>query len=332
MTGGRALVLGGAGAVGRHTARRLHALGHAVTIAGRTAAALEETARQLPGVGRIVADVRDLSALSEAGAVDVVVNTTGIASVDVVQPWLDRGAHVVDIAASGQEIRRLERADARNATLLLGVGLLPGLCTLMAAHLAGTDSRPTAITIGALLGVGEEYGDASRRWTISQLGRTVEAPDGTFRNFAVPVDIEFPGGFGTRRAYRFDFADQLILGRALGVPVTTAYCLDSRIATTALAVAARIPHAPQALLAANRFSRRAAHGSDWWAAAVRTESSRVWAVGRAQSVGTAMITALATDRVLTDPPQPGVRYLHEMITLDDIHDELPGMGIAVAHG
>ena len=330
MTGSRVLVLGGAGAVGQHTTRQLIRLGHRVVVSGRTPGPLHHLAQSDAGIEVVAAGARDHATLRGAGSVDAVVNTTGLVDRAIVQPWLDEGVPFVDIAAAGQEIRRLEQCDASRATLLLSVGLLPGLSTLIAADLATRDPDTTSITIGALLGVGEDYGDASRRWTISRLGDRVDGPDGPFRNFTEPIPIDFPGGFGTRNAYRFDFADHYVLSRDLDVPVTTAYCMDSRLANTALTLVARIPGAPRALLAANRASRRAAKGSDWWAASITTDNNATWALGRAQSESTGVLTAIATDRLLAAGAESGVRHIHQILELDDIRDELPGLGIAMA--
>ncbi|MDE0805285.1 MAG: SDR family NAD(P)-dependent oxidoreductase [Acidimicrobiales bacterium] len=330
MTGSRVLVLGGAGAVGRHTSRQLIRLGHRVVITGRTPAPLHHLAQQHNEIDVVAADANDHKTLRGAGSVDAVVNTTGLVDRTIVQPWLDEGTPFVDIAASGEEIRQLERCDASRSTLLLSVGLLPGLSTLIAADLAARDPDTSPITIGALLGVGEDYGDASRRWTIGRLGARIDGHDGPFRNFTTPVPIDFPGGFGARNAYRFDFADHYVLSRDLDVPVTTAYCMDSRLANTALTLAARIPGAPRALLAANRASRRAAKGSDWWAATIFTDNHTTWALGRAQSESTGVLTAIATDRLLTTAAQPGVRHIHQLLELDDIRDHLPNLGIAMA--
>lgn len=247
----------------------------------------------------------------------------------MLQPWLDAGRHVVDIAAAGDEIARLITLDTSQGSLILSVGLMPGLSTLIATDLVRAGARGP-LTIGGLLGVGEDYGDASRGWTLSRLGQEAAAPDGTFRNFTDPVTVRFPAGFGARRAWRFDFADQTVLHETTGVTVTTACCLDSRVATGALAVAARIPGAPQALLRANRVSRRAARGSDWWALTVTDESGQeTWALGRAQSRATAAVTALAADRVLASPPGNGVHHLHELTALSEHRSWLAKHDIAI---
>lgn len=330
MTGSRVLVLGGAGAVGHHTTRQLIRLGHRVVVSGRTPGPLHQLAQSHAEIDVVAADANDHTALRGAGQVDAVVNTTGLVDQAIVQPWLDDGVPFVDIAASGQEIRQLEDCDASAAALLLSVGLLPGLSTLIASDLAARDPDTTSITIGALLGVGEDYGDASRRWTISRLGDRIDGPDGPFRNFTTPIPVDFPGGFGTRNAYRFDFADHYVLSRDLDVPVTTTYCMDSRLANTALTLVARIPGAPRALLAANRTSRRAAKGSDWWAATITTDNHASWALGRAQSESTGVLAAIATDRLLSSGTQAGVRHIHQLFELDDIRDQLPGLGIGLA--
>lgn len=324
------LVLGGGGAVGRHIADRLVDLGHDVTVAGRSREPLDHVAAGRSGVHVCVGDARAPATFAGI-APDVVVNATGATDPALLQPWLDAGTNIVDIAAASDEITRLTALDTTRAALVLSVGLIPGLSTLMAAHLHAAGSTGP-LTIGALLGVGEDYGDASRRWTLSRIGRRADAPDGGFRNFREAIAVKFPAGFGTRRAWRFDFADQNTLHDTIGVTATTAYCLDSRLATTALAAAARIPGGPQALLAADGASRRAARGSDWWALTVTDPAGTgLWAVARAQSRTTGDVAALTTDRVLTNPPGAGVHHLHELTTLDEHRRWLSQRGVAIGH-
>ena len=325
---GHVLVLGGGGAVGRHAATRLAELGHAVTVVGRSPGPLEQVAASVKAVSVRVGDATDPAAFTGL-APDIVVNATGATDPSMLQPWLDAGRHVIDIAASGDEIAQLADLDTARASLILSVGLIPGLSTLMAAQLCSTGATGP-LTIGALLGIGEDYGNASRRWTLSRLGRPAAAPDGTFRNFVPPVTVRFPAGFGVRRAWRFDFADQKVLHDTSGVTAITAYCLDSRLVTTALAAAARCPGAPQALLAAKPVSRWVARGRDWWALTVTDEAGhQMWALGRAQSRATGAVAALAAHRVLSNPPANGVHHLHELTTLDEALPWLGDHGIAV---
>jgi len=84
---GKAVIVTGAGTgIGRATARAFAEQGAQVLIVGRTAARLAETARDLPGVRPLVADVTDAAApelivgtaMAAFGRVDVLVNNAAI--------------------------------------------------------------------------------------------------------------------------------------------------------------------------------------------------------------------------------------------------------------
>ena len=214
--------------------------------------------------------------------------------------------------------------------LVVGVGLTPGLTSVLARQLVLTDPDASAVTISCLVGPGENNGDASRTWTLGQPGRSVGDPDGTsFRNFSDPETIDFPGGFGHRPAWRFDFADRSLLPERLGVQVTTRYCFDSRLAGRALAIASAVPGAPRLIQRLGRTTRRAVHGTAWWAGVVQTDTGkRAWALGDGQSHGTAAITAIAADR-LASVSNLEARYLWEVIDADDLIAEAAASGILI---
>lgn len=79
------IVTGASQGIGRATSRRLSALGARLVLAARTASALEELARELPGALAVPTDVRkdeDVAALVDAtvkrfGRVDILVNLAG---------------------------------------------------------------------------------------------------------------------------------------------------------------------------------------------------------------------------------------------------------------
>ena len=69
----------------------------------------------------------------------------------------------------------------------------------------------------------------------------------------------------------------------------------NRLAGRALAIASAVPGAPGLIQRLGRTTRRAVHGTAWWAGVVQTDSGkRAWALGDSQSLGTAAITAMAT--------------------------------------
>ncbi len=101
----------------------------------------------------------------------------------------------------------------------------PGLTNLLAAAVHGAEPGP--IDIALLLGAGERHGAAATAWSYELLGKRFRDPNGRLvRNYTRPRRFALPG-YGWRRLYRADFADQHALSRDLGVPVRTYFGLDS---------------------------------------------------------------------------------------------------------
>lgn len=322
-------VIGATGAVGSATAELLARKGRRVVAVSRDAERAEMIAAPLPnaiGLPGLLADPSSLD-VDEPG---IAINCTGIEDLDAIRKWRRAGWATIDITASSSYARKLAAEPLDGPPLVVGVGLTPGLTSVLARQLALADPDASSITISCLVGLGENYGDASRTWTLSQLGRPVRDLDGTsFRNFSDPETIDFPGGFGHRPAWRFDFADRSLLPKLLGVQVTTQYCFDSRLAGRALAIASAVPGAPGLIQRLGRTTRRAAHGTAWWAGVVQTDSGkRAWALGDGQSHGTAAITALAADR-LASRGNPKARYLWDVVDADDLIAEAAASGILI---
>ncbi|KAM3921950.1 L-xylulose reductase-like [Leptodactylus fuscus] len=90
FTGRRALVTGAGKGIGRSTVRALRAAGAEVIALSRSPEDLESLARECPGVQTVCVDLGDWSAteaaLSNIGAVDLLVNNAGVA---LLQPFLE---------------------------------------------------------------------------------------------------------------------------------------------------------------------------------------------------------------------------------------------------
>lgn len=323
------VVAGATGAVGRHVAQLLASRGNPVIAMSRHAEAAHAVASPVAGaVGRAGrwADPSDVDDL-EPGTV---LNCTGVEDTQAVQAWRDAGWAVIDITASSPYAVALANAPTHGPPLIVGVGLIPGLTSVLAQDLVADAPDATSVTISCLVGLGEEYGNASRDWTYSQLGRTITTRHDTFRNFSQPDTINFPAGFGTRPAWRFDFADRALLPDHLGVEVTTRYCFDSRIAGRALALASAVPAAARLLQRVNKTSRRTvAGGTAWWAGVIETDTGRrTTAIGNGQSHGTAAIAAIAAQR-LSHADAPKARHLWDLVSASELIDEATRLGILI---
>ena len=313
------VVLGGTGAVGRAVASHLLHLGHDVIITSRDPDRAARTADSLPGASARAVDLTGHDPLGDFQPPAIAINCTGMESIAVTRQLLDHGFDVVDITADGRHTADLLDLEPPDTALLLGVGLMPGFSTLLAERLHSRAPQCSTITLSALIGLGDTYGDASKRWTYSQLGRPLtDRPDtGGFTQSEI---IEFPGGFGRRRAWQVDFADRVLLGRRLGLPITTRYCFDSRLTGAALALAARAPGAAHFLRDHPNLTRPPRHSSDWYAFVAQTDTgSRLAGIGRSQADSTATMVALAADR-LAATRGTGHLSTPDLLDLDDVLD------------
>ncbi len=319
-------VLGATGAVGTRVVAVLTAMGRDVIAVsrhpGRVTAGLPTGATSTQG------EFTDPAGLGEVTP-GVAVNCTGIEDVAAVQRWRDAGWAMVDITASSRYACRLANAARIGPPLIVGVGLTPGLTSVLARHLVAGDPGTSAVEISCLVGLGEGYGEASRDWTYHQLGRRIDDPAGAFRNFSDPRSVDFPGGFGRRPAWRFDFADRALLAQQLDVAVTTRYCFDSRLAGRALATASAVPALPGLLRSIGKGSRQAVGVTAWWAGVVETDTGRrAVAIGNGQSHGTAAVAAIAADRLLRSG-NPEARYLWDLIDAEELVADLGPLGVLV---
>lgn len=301
----RVLVLGGYGAVGRHTVATLRARGHEPVTAGRDAARAD-----------VRLDLADHAAVAVAADdVDVVVNAAGAEDVHLVTAVTATGTAFVDISASSDYLERIERAPV-TAPVVLSVGIAPGLTNLLAHAVAAADtatastSAPTGpLDVGVVLGAGEAHGAAATAWSLGLLGRRypdTAAPGATVRNYTRGARFDLPGG--PRHLLRADFSDQHTLTRELGRPVRTYFGTDTRFATAALGV---LTWAPPLGRVAGRLHLP---GSEDWVLHVRdTTGPRLTATGRGQSHATGVLAARAAE--LATRAAVGVHHLPALTTL-----------------
>ncbi|WP_416563007.1 NAD-dependent epimerase/dehydratase family protein [Nocardia testacea] len=302
------LVLGGYGAVGAHLVRLLRTQRIPVLAAGRDAARADR-----------VVDVTAMDSFTTALAgVSTVVNCAGTEDVRLAQECTRRGVVFVEISATSDYVRALEHVEG---PVVLGVGLAPGLTTLLAVDALSGDRGPVDIMIG--LGAGEHHGPAATAWTYRLLGRHFADPDGTsIRNFTEPAHFAIPeqAGYHTFPALRADFADQHRLTREFATPVRTYLRLDSRLGTAGLAALTWAP-ALQAL------APRRMPGSDRWVVLARPADGPIrWATGRGQSLATAAVAA-TTIREITRHRITAPTWIHELLEIGTLRHDLSAAGI-----
>ena len=346
------LLVGGYGSVGRIVARELASEKtklEELLIAARDGSKATSLADRLgENVSGVSFDVETPAAYSEVlEDVDQVVVCLDQTGTEFVEACLERGIDYVDVTASDEFFRQVEAlgpvARENGATVVLSVGLAPGVTNLLAARAVDELSTISNVRIGVLLGLGESFGPEASRWTLERIGRpfTVRAngDSQTARGFTDPRPVEFPR-YGRRTAYRFDFADQHVVRRTLDVPTAaTRFCFDSRLATAAVhgLVRAGVYQPMAKAVGVDRLaglSEGLSLGSDGFAVTVTAEGRRngtriatTEAVdGREQSRVSGLVAAIVARAVTAGNVSHGVSHVHQALEPTAVLDGIRSYG------
>lgn len=318
--GMRVTVLGAYGAVGRRLVAAARALGHRVVAAGRRP---DELAR-VPADDHVRLGITDHDGIrSLARTQDVVVNATGIEDPDLAVLVTSHGAAFMDLSAEGTHLERLARVDPPDRPVVAGVGLAPGLTNLLAAMVPGTGP----IHIGIVAGVGEQHGEAGRRWVWESAGRPVDSGGTTQHVYRSARRFRVPG-LGRRSLLRAGFGEQDQLASDLGRPVSTWLGLDPGWVTPLLGLAglfpAAGPHLDRASAPVATLLRR---HTDWHVVVGDATRPVAWASGRLEAHATATVAALFLDPLVR--AEPRVHAAHHLVTVHDLRAELARSGIRI---
>lgn len=312
---GATLLVGGYGAVGQLLCRDLAQHDLPLVIAGRNPHKGDALAGALCATTRYL-DIADRTSwfdgVRDIGRVVMCIDQPGP---DFVAFLCDRGIDYIDLTASDAFFRQLETLSPARSTLLLSVGLAPGLTNMLARHLAAGFDRVTRLDIGLLFGLGDRHGAAGLDWMATQIFDPARRHDPLRQDFGLP--------WGPRVAHVVDFSDQHALMRSFPrMLATTRVAFDSRLATAALFHAARwfagntpVRTLTRASFSAFRFGSRAVnvtldmhglrHGTR------TTRSARFLAED--ESLTTARLASLLIRQFLTSPLRPGVYHTHDLL-------------------
>ncbi|MEP2371802.1 hypothetical protein [Ilumatobacter sp.] len=194
------LAIVGAGVVARRVEKRL-ALAHD----GRSVVTVDS---------RLV----DLATSRRLDGVDVVVLAQQGPHHPAAVALLDRGIHVVSVGDQVHDVAALleegDRADSRDAVLVVGAGMWSGLTGLMARHLAGSFASIDEIHL-ALHGTAGPA--CARQHHRALAGTAVAFDDGAFTSMRAGTGRElvwFPEPVGAYDCYRAELPAPMVLHRA----------------------------------------------------------------------------------------------------------------------
>ena len=247
MKTGKFLVVGGYGYVGQTISTVLaNQFPGQVVAAGRNFRKAEKLSQETNGkVLPLALDIFDPEVKIEKvlEGISQVIMCLDQPDTRVVEQIIRKGVDYIDITAVNSFLTRIEDftslARASGSSVVLSVGLEPGLTNLLAAYAATVLDTIQHLDIFVMLGMGDAHGDAAIRWTLDNVNAEFTVlENGSERlvhSFEDGLRTKLPG-IGERTAYRFNFPDQHSLPKTLGInSVSSRLCFDLEIVTKAFA-------------------------------------------------------------------------------------------------
>ncbi len=219
------LIVGGYGAVGSSIAERLMKVyPHQIIIAGRSFSKAQAKAEEFQN--KVIPqqlDVNNLKDFSVLNEVELVIMCLDQQNTDFVEYCISKGISYLDISADYQNLQEIEKlhclAEQNNSTVVLSVGLAPGITNLLAQYVVSQMQNVESIDIFVLLGLGEKHGDNAYRWTFDNVDSNytlkIHDEEKTIKSFTQPLKTNLSGN---RNFYLFNFSDQHVLLNTLDVP------------------------------------------------------------------------------------------------------------------
>lgn len=218
------LIVGGYGAVGSSIAERLMKVyPHQIIIAGRSFSKAQAKAEEFQN--KVIPqqlDINNLKDFSVLNEVELVIMCLDQQNTDFVEYCISKGISYIDISADYQNLQKIQKlhglAEQNNSTVVLSVGLAPGITNLLAQYVVSQMQNVESIDIFVLLGLGEKHGDHAYRWTFDNVDSNytlkIHDEEKTIKSFTQPLKTNLSGN---RIFYLFNFSDQHVLLNTLDV-------------------------------------------------------------------------------------------------------------------
>lgn len=323
------LIIGGYGAVGRIISEKVSALypGN-VIIAGRNFEKANLLSFQLGnGTTPHRLDICDWKEEDVPQGVGFVIMCVDVPAMDFVEHCIFKGIHYMDITPTTNITQSIEKLDAlakaNQVSVVLSVGIAPGISNLLAQHAYNTRPDLQNIDIYILFGLGEKHGDAGYRWVfenmIDQYPLASREKNETIHSLSLPKKTQL---LGKRTFYSFNFADQHTLLRTTKArQVVTRLAFDSRASTRLLYLLHRIhllkPLIKRIQKLMPQVEKYGQMGSDVYAikavAWSGNESYECSVIGNKEVDLTAYVATEVAKIVCEQPLRPGVSHINEII-------------------
>jgi saccharopine dehydrogenase-like NADP-dependent oxidoreductase len=343
------LVIGGSGVVGRRLARML-AQAHEgrLVVAGRRLEAAAAVAQEIGhGTQARRIDIEDDTSVRE-GLHDASIVVCCVEQLGdlVLREAIRRGLGYADLSpklAYGRDDVALgEQATRTGARVLMGIGVCPGVSSMMARAMCDElGGSPDAIETSLLYGMGDKFGPDSMGFIARSANMPFEVLDHGVRRRVLPLregaNVDFPPPLGRRKAYIHAFSDAVTYPRTLGAKTAIArLAIDPRWLGRLTVAVARL-HLLGVLarrIGGSRWLHARLSAHDRFALVVNVrrgdERRRMSLTGRHQADATAAAAAEFVGRLARgEPAEPGLWMPEQIVDPDSFFARFASAGWVV---
>lgn len=331
------LVVGGYGNVGRYVSTTLaEKFPRRVIAAGRS---YQKAAKFCSEVKPVISPRRlDLSKSNNEGLKDItiVVSCAEHGNIEFVKRCIQNGIKYIDISADYRYLSRIESLDSEakkyNSTVLLSVGIAPGLTNLLASYCRSKLDFVEQIDIFIMLGLGDIHGKDAIRWTLENLDASYSVEEfgekRLVKSFHESKNSIFPSSSRVRKTFRFNFSDQHVITKTLQVnSASTWLCFDSvwitwLVAKLSYLGLSKVTNLKLTQTIITKLAQNIYLGSDQFE--IKVEASGITndnhslctasIVGRNEGQITGLIAAKVAEEVLTSKLSTGVLHLEQVFS------------------
>lgn len=238
----------------------------------------------------------------------------------------------MDVTANSDYINTLQTLNIKKTTILIGVGIAPGLSNLLAQKIL-SEHQSSELSLEVILGLGDQHGDEAITWTIDQMLNPYQH---RYHSLMRPMHKASNLIYEGKRypTYNFNFVDQHRLNTIQDdTQVTTYFGFDIPIATHSVAFLAktRLIYTlkwkwVQRLL--RKMMKQPKFGSDQFIVQVHNQEISYTVIGHDEAQMTGRIAGLAAKRLVENIHDKGLIDLSQVVSLEALVDQI-GMSLVI---
>ncbi len=256
----------------------------------------------------------------------------------IAEKCIQKSVHYIDITPSYEKLVPLEKYEEKarqmQASIILGVGICPGLTNLMVREIKEKYKEVQSVESTMLLGIGETYGMDALDWLLDNLKGTIELEGQGGKKELRPFRAGKKIDFLSRKAqicYPIDLADQHIVPKTLGIwDIQARFCYDVNWITKEVALMNRLGLISKSLLLKGIWvAQKLRIGTDDYVLQIKAKIKEIKSASEAKEViyeisgsdnakMTAYVAAATVCLLLSGKVDRGVHYLEEIISLQEI--------------